>query len=223
MIQKQKIAEAEQLLPSATAPVRDHITKELLDHYTEKKQFDHAEALLAQVANDDEYPFDGAAQLFNTLAKQQSPERMAIFNHALNNFEQFSRNERIGQNDFGNFIEATATYAPPEAVLEAIDKVLDAAKSQDSHVHYSMASSKGTLQLNSAYEFRLFQLLPVLEELDKDKAESLLRDDLALQERLKKYPEGMDSFTAVRLRVEENQLVDVFGEIGVLVDGRKGA
>jgi hypothetical protein len=31
------------------------------------------------------------------------------------------------------------------------------------------------------------------------------------------------SFTAVRLKVEENQLVGVFGEIGVVVDGLKGA
>ena len=30
-------------------------------------------------------------------------------------------------------------------------------------------------------------------------------------------------FTAVRLKVEENQLVDVFGEIGVRIDGLKGA
>jgi hypothetical protein len=30
-------------------------------------------------------------------------------------------------------------------------------------------------------------------------------------------------FTAVRLKVEENQLVGVFGEIGVVVDGLKGA
>jgi len=29
--------------------------------------------------------------------------------------------------------------------------------------------------------------------------------------------------TAVRLKVEENQLVGVFGEIGVLIDGLKGA
>ena len=29
--------------------------------------------------------------------------------------------------------------------------------------------------------------------------------------------------TAVRLKVEENQLVDVFGRIGVRVDGLKGA
>ena len=29
--------------------------------------------------------------------------------------------------------------------------------------------------------------------------------------------------TTVRLKVEENQLVGIFGEIGVLVDGLKGA
>ena len=29
--------------------------------------------------------------------------------------------------------------------------------------------------------------------------------------------------TAVRLKVEQNQLVGVFGEIGVVVDARKGA
>lgn len=34
---------------------------------------------------------------------------------------------------------------------------------------------------------------------------------------------AIDDFTAVRLEVEENQLVGVFGEIGVLFDGLKGA
>ena len=32
-----------------------------------------------------------------------------------------------------------------------------------------------------------------------------------------------DHITAVRLKVEENQLVDVFGEIGFHIDGLKGA
>jgi hypothetical protein len=34
---------------------------------------------------------------------------------------------------------------------------------------------------------------------------------------------GLHNITAVRLKVEQNQLVDVFGEIGVLIDGLKGA
>jgi hypothetical protein len=33
----------------------------------------------------------------------------------------------------------------------------------------------------------------------------------------------LDANTAVRLKVEENQLVDVFGEIGFHIDGLKGA
>jgi hypothetical protein len=33
----------------------------------------------------------------------------------------------------------------------------------------------------------------------------------------------LSRITAVRLKVEENQLVGVFGEIGVVVDGLKGA
>jgi len=35
--------------------------------------------------------------------------------------------------------------------------------------------------------------------------------------------EQLEMITAVRLKVEQNQLVDVFGEIGVLIDGLKGA
>jgi hypothetical protein len=35
--------------------------------------------------------------------------------------------------------------------------------------------------------------------------------------------DGIFLYTTVRLKVEENQLVDVFGEIGFHVDGLKGA
>jgi hypothetical protein len=37
------------------------------------------------------------------------------------------------------------------------------------------------------------------------------------------YVQQLVSNTAVRLKVEENQLVGIFGEIGVPVDGLKGA
>jgi hypothetical protein len=36
-------------------------------------------------------------------------------------------------------------------------------------------------------------------------------------------PDWLYPITAVRLKVEENQLVDVFGEIGFHIDGLKGA
>ena len=37
------------------------------------------------------------------------------------------------------------------------------------------------------------------------------------------YKHVVKTVTAVRLKVEENQLVGVFGEIGVVVDALKGA
>jgi hypothetical protein len=37
------------------------------------------------------------------------------------------------------------------------------------------------------------------------------------------FGQAITDITAVRLKVEENQLVDVFGEIGFHVDGLKGA
>ena len=59
-----------------------------------------------------------------------------------------------------------------------------------------MTSEKGSVNLNSTYELRLFQLLPVLEELDKDKAETLLRENAEVQAKLAKYPKGMESLTS---------------------------
>src|SRR5439155_1414169 len=63
MIRKEKIAEAEELLPQATEPVRTRITTELVKHYIEKKSLARAEALLAQVADAEQYPFAAAGDL----------------------------------------------------------------------------------------------------------------------------------------------------------------
>ncbi len=196
MVRKEKIAAVEELLPQATEPVRNHITRDVVKHWIEKKDLARAEALLLQLADSDEYPFDAAERLLVAMGPEQSAGRMRIFGQALSNFEQHGSKNTIGQNDFGDFIEHIWTYVPSAVALEAINRVLEEAKSKESHSHYSMASAKGGIALNSPYEFRLFQLLPVLKELDKDRAESLLRDDAELQAQLKKYPEGMASLNS---------------------------
>jgi hypothetical protein len=59
-----------------------------------------------------------------------------------------------------------------------------------------MASVNGSVSLNSTYDLRLFQLLPVLEELDKEKAETLLPDSANVKTQLAKYPKGMQSLSS---------------------------
>ena len=196
MIQKQKIAEAEELVPQATEPVRNRITKQLVQHYIQKKEFARAEGFLSQLADSADYPFDAAGELLVAMGPALSADRMTIFNQALNNFEEHSDKETMGQDDIGNFIEKTWAHVPSAMVLESVNKVLEAARSKESHSHYSMTSASGSVMLNSAYELRLFQLLPVLQELDKDKAEELLRDNAETKAKLAKYPQGMQSLTS---------------------------
>src|SRR5262249_48105190 len=145
-------------------------------HYESKKDLMHAESLLSQVADSDRYPFGTAADLLTALGAEHSADRMSIFNQALNNFEQHATEASIGGDDIGNFIERTWKDVPTALVLEAIGNVLDEAKERGSQSHYSMSSAKGSVVLNSDYALRLFQLLPILEELDKDKADALLRE-----------------------------------------------
>src|SRR5215471_16768361 len=192
MVHKAQLQEVEQLLPRATAPARYVIIAELVRYYESKKDLMHAESLLSRLADSDTYPFGAAANLVTTLGAEHSSDRMSIFNQALNNFEQHAETS-FGGDDIASFIETTWKDVPPGLVLEAIDKVLEAAKEGSSQSHYSMSSAKGSVVLNSDYALRLFQLLPVLEELDNDKAEALLREQTEVAEQLKTYPRGMQS------------------------------
>jgi hypothetical protein len=194
MVHRDRLKEVEQWLPQATSPVRNGITAELVRYYELKKDLMHAESLLSQLADSDNYPFGAAAELLTALGPEQSADRMSIFNQALNNFEQHAASTSPGD-DIGNFIERTWKDVHPELVLDAISKVLEAAKERSSQSHYSMSSAKGSVVLNSDYALRLFELLPVLEELDKGKAETLLREQTDVAEQLKTYPQGMQSLS----------------------------
>jgi hypothetical protein len=196
MVHKDRLQEVEQLLPQATTPVRNEITAELVKYYESKKDLMHAESLLSQLADSAGYPFGTAADLLTALGAEHSADRMSIFNQALNNFEQHATETSFGGDDIGTFIERTWKDIPSGLVLEAIGKVLDEAKERGSQSHYSMSSAKGSVVLNSAYALRLFQLLPILEELDKDKAEALLHEQTEIAEQLKTYPKGMQSLNS---------------------------
>lgn len=193
MVHKDQLKEVEKLLPKATPSVHNEITAELVRYYESKKDLMHAEALLSTLADSTRYPFGAAANLVTALDPEHSADRISIFNQGLTNFEQHANRTGFGGDDIGTFIENTWKDVPPEFALEAISRVLDAAKESDSQSHYSMSSPKGSVVLNSDYALRLFQLLPTLEELDKDKADRLLRDQTEVADQMKTYPRGMQS------------------------------
>jgi hypothetical protein len=173
--------------------VRGQIISKLVQHYVAKKDFTHSLQLLSDSADSAQYAFGAAAALLLALGPERSADRMTIFNQALNNFQQHGSKNGIGQDDMSSFLGRTWNHVPPALALEAIDKVLDEAKSKGSHSHISMATDKGSVVLNSDYQQRLFQLLPILQELDKDRADAILRDNAETRAQLAKYPKGMNS------------------------------
>src|SRR5215469_785600 len=195
MIHKDNVADVQARLPAAETAARNRITGELVRYYLDKKQLAQAQDQLSQLADADQYPFNAAAALLLAMGPEHSADRTTIFHQALSNFEQHASAQAFKPEDIGSFIERTWDQVPPSLALEAVDKVLDAAKSQV-NAHFSMTSEKGSVALNSPYQLRLFQLLPVLEQLDKGRADSLLRDNAELQAQLHAYPQGMQSLNS---------------------------
>jgi hypothetical protein len=73
--------------------------------------------------------------------------------------------------------------------------MIDQAKADDEKdkVLVTFHTRRGNPSFSSAYEYRLFQLLPILKEIDPDRAETLLRDHQHLLATLKELPDGLQS------------------------------
>src|SRR6266568_7174287 len=75
MIEKDQIAKAEELLPQATVPVRDHITTQLVKYYVKKRDWARAQVLLSNVADIEQYPYGAAGDLMLAMGPEQSADR----------------------------------------------------------------------------------------------------------------------------------------------------
>jgi len=186
---------AEVLLPQATPGVRSHITALLISAYIHKGNLPHARELLTQIADDGDYPFQEAAKLIEAFQMENSSDKLAIFLQALNNFEQNGSTGAVGTADFATMISEVWEQLPSRVILEAIDKILDDAKSngESDDMHTTMSKDGRSVSLDSLYQLRLFQLLPVVQQLDPLGAESLTRDDAQARDNLQSFPKGMPS------------------------------
>ena len=188
----------ENLLPRADPEVRTYTLDRLASAYVEKKNFARARDLLDQFKADD-YPFSTASDLMAMLPSSPHDERIALFSQALTRFQDRSLDQvDPDERDFGIMVVRFWHDLPPSLALDAIDSLLNRAKDVD-QAHPKGAvnltlTSGDSFRFESTYEFRLFELLPVLQVLDKAKAESLLREHQQARSALDRYPNGFQSF-----------------------------
>ena len=196
MLHKDKVEEVEQLLPQAITPIRDQITAELVRYYKSKKDLIRAQAVLTQLADSGMYPFTAAAELIEAMGPEQSADRTTVFTQAIENYVQHPKGGGEGPGGIATLLDRTWKEVPSALVLESINKILEAAKEDDSPQHYSVAAAKGSVILNSTYDLHLFELFPILEQIDKDKAQALLNERVEVAQQLKAFPNGLKSLSS---------------------------
>jgi tetratricopeptide (TPR) repeat protein len=184
------------LLAVAVPEVREMMSPELFRHYINEKEFDQARAMLNQFAEQDYYPYESATELMLALPRERYADRLEIFSQALNSFAQYTGEFQPQSYDLSTMVFRFWHELPASVVLEAIDQILDRAKEADKtqqNIRVGISTQQSDAYFASQYQFRLFQLVPVLEELDQLQAESLLRENSEVRTALERYPQGLGS------------------------------
>ena len=188
----------EQLMPQADPEARAEIQGAMVERAVDRRDFDRALSLLNQIPSDQDYPYAAATQLILRLPAGHEPEKRAIFVNAVAHDRERSSLGGEGDcsavncaaGDLSGMVVRFWRHFPPELVLDAIDQILDHSKTDDTQI--AIKASSGPINFDNVYQYRLFELLPVLRELDPSKAEQLSNDP-QVQAQLNKYPNGLQS------------------------------
>jgi hypothetical protein len=189
-------ADLEKAIPKAIPSLRNEYTAELSREYAKSKRYDRALELLHQVAAEGDFPYGAAATLMLHLSEDRASERQEIFSEALAGYEASTGRERGRFEDMATLVIRFWDKLPPALILEATGRILDRAKQETDASpprQFNVSSRTGAASFGSIYELRLFQLLPVIQRMDKSKAEQLLRESPNTKGLLERYPEGMRS------------------------------
>lgn len=179
----------EQLIPQADPEARAEIQGAMVERAVDRRDFDRALSLLNQIPSDQDYPYAAATQLILRLPAGHEAEKRAIFVNAVAHDREHS-SLGVWGDDLSGMVVRFWRHFPPELVLDAIDQMLDHSKTDNTQI--AMKASSGPINFDNVYQYRLFELLPVLRELDPSKAEQLSNDP-QVQAQLNKYPNGLQS------------------------------
>jgi hypothetical protein len=190
-------AKADSLLPQAEPEVRADLLRLMISQATSAKKFDRALELLSRTpskewfstVSSDGFPFREATQLMLDLPPDREKDKQELFRVAMAaDREQHFFTTR--GDDLASMIVRFWRHVPPALALEAIDQVLDKARFESS---LALNIASGSVGFSNERDYRVFELLPVLRELDNDEADKLLRSSQPAQLGLKQFPNGMQS------------------------------
>jgi hypothetical protein len=214
------------LLLSTEPGVSEQLGTELFWRFVDRKEFDPAHQLLNKFAeNSGRYPYGAAMGLMGALPKERSADRLSIFSEALQAFAQ-EGTDSPQVNDLSTMVSRFWQDLPGSLVLEAVERILERAKEADAvqrDVRVGISSNYGMVYFPSRYQFRLFEILPALEELDPARAEELLSRNNPVGEALERYPKGLESLDTAFHRKELGNEASGVQSVDVITEDRRSA
>lgn len=177
----------EQSLPPYDS-ARDYALRLLIKRHVAEKDVNRAIELLLMMKSDQAMTY-AAVDLLMALPPTRQDDRDRVFATVLEAYKN-SKHMQVGTGspkDLGTLVVRFHSDVNQALVQQAINVLLDEAKSMSQHVVMSTAQRTVTF---SSYQFRLFQLLPALRHIDPDRAESLLKDEKTTASLLQQYPDG---------------------------------
>jgi hypothetical protein len=190
--------DVEELLPQAEMRVRKPITDIIVARYAEKKQFDKGLELINQINAVDEFPYGSAGKLMEAMPPEMMADKQSLFSQAVASFKSHEHYQpglfRIGNNTLTDLVVKFGATMPPKMVLAAIDEILSQGKAAaEEELSITVGGDGGTTSFGSRYQYDLFALLPLLQQLDESRAKQLLEENQALQAKLQQFPQGLSS------------------------------
>ncbi|HET9184242.1 MAG TPA: hypothetical protein VFP59_19140 [Candidatus Angelobacter sp.] len=184
------------LLPSADAQARIDIQSRILQRLVDSKNYDEALALVSRLSYSPDFPYRAAAELMVHLPADRDIDRRTVFLTALESYRQQDPSTAPSIEDMATLVIRFWRHLDPKLTLQAIDEIFKHAQ-EDLNNKFAptltIGTALGEAQFSSAYQYRLFELMPIFQQLDPGRAESILNDNPKLAAVLKTYPQGLAS------------------------------
>ncbi len=195
--------EGAKLLLGANPAVRQSLAGDLVAQYVRERDLDRALDLLSQARNEPRFPYWAAAELMNVIPAERADQRVEAFRAAQANYLRFGKSESFVTDRFLSLVTDFGEKLPPAVVKQAIADLLEGSKSanEGSGFQVTLSGSEGVVMFTSDYEYRLFQLLPILKKLDSGAAQQKLREHPEVQAALEQFPDGPRSLRTTNVDV----------------------
>lgn len=192
--------EAPAIIAEADARVRGALRSTYLERLISQHRLKEATAQLWLMPRDETFPFGAAIHLM--MATHSSQENNATFGLAMEAYRKADLlTSGVGSlsptmDDFGALIVHFWREISREEILEAIDLLLSKTKEQENaglKFSISLGSDHSNASFPSTYQFRLFEILPILKKIDPEKYSEYLAADTSLRSDLGRLPNGLAS------------------------------